>query len=235
MNTRAFLAIGLPAFLVLLGGCIIVDGTTSGSTGSGAGGAGLTSSSSSSSSGTAGAGVGGAAGQGGEAGAGNGGAGGGPSCVDDADGMKDLIACETLNTQATGSVCGAGNNEDPLANGLCKYGFEIFQGGAFDVLHACLQKIEGDAVNACDELQVKDCMGKMYVAACPSQDAADACVSIAKNLCINGEIFDTQTCSQQTNPLNSAGLQKVADCITNSALTDCNDAYKACFDQVFSF
>jgi hypothetical protein len=231
MNTRASLTIGVPAFLLLLGGCIIVDGTTNPTGGLGGNG-GSTSMSSSSSSGDGGAGVGG---MGGSAGAGVGGSGGGSSCAGPEDGMLTDLTCDTLNTKQTGSVCGPNNDLPPLANGTCTQGAKIFQGGAFDVLAGCLKKIEGDVTNACDDNQVKACVAEMYKAACPSQNAATACESIAANLCVNGETFDTQGCLLDTNPLNNTALQSVADCITNSAQPDCNDAYKDCFAQVISF
>lgn len=231
MNTRASLAIGLPSFLLLLGGCIIVDSTNNPS-GSGGTGGGDTSSSSS---GTAGAGVGGAAGMGGQGGSGVGGAGGGSNCVGPNDGVLDALACDALNTQQTGSVCGPNKDLPPLANGTCTHGFKIFQPGAFDELATCLKKIEGDTTNACDDAQVETCVADMYKAACPSQDAAAACDAIASKLCVNGETFDTQGCLLDTNPLNTTALQQLADCITQSAQPDCNDAYKDCFAQTLSF
>lgn len=232
MNQRASLTIYLPAFLSLLGGCIIVGGTTG--TG-GAGGAGnstitttTTSSSSSSSSGDGG--FGGI----GEGGAGVGGGGTG-ECVTDMDGILDLAACEALNTQTTGNVCGTNKDLAPLANGTCSHGFEIYQRGAYDVLVSCLKTIEGDAVNACNDQLVIDCLGKMYAAACPSADAAAICDAIAMQGCNPGDTFKTQDCLVEINPLNQNGLSKLVDCMNMSPEPDCNVAYDTCFAQVRSF
>ena len=225
MNTRASLVIGFPAAVILLlGGCIIVDSNPGGFGGSGGTGGDSTSSSSSSSGSSSSS-----------SGAGMGGAGGGSSCVGPNDGVLDALACDALNTQQAGSVCGPNQDLPPLANGTCTHGFKIFQSGAYDVLATCLKKIEGDKTNACDDAQVAACVDDMYKVACPSQDAAAACESIAQKLCIAGETFDTQGCMLDTNPLNNTALQQIANCITNSALTDCNDAYKDCFGQVLSF
>jgi len=237
MNIRASLTIGLPTTLLLLGGCIIVDGTTNNPSGSaGAGNDTITtvssSSSSSSSSGSAGSGTGGAGGQG-QGGAGVGGGGG--TCVGPNDGILDALSCDKLNTKATGNVCGPMKNLEPLANGTCTHGFDIFQRGAFDVLSTCLQGIEGDPVNACDDTQVKKCIDVMYKAACPSQDAATACEGISTTLCIMGETFDTQGCLLDTNPLNTTALQDLANCIADpTSDPDCNKAYTACFAKLFA-
>lgn len=231
MNIRTSLTFAIPSFLLLLGGCIIVDGNTgTGATG-GSGGEGNSKTTSGSSVST-GSSMGGAGGQG-TAGAGVGGGGG--NCVGPEDGMLDVLSCDKLNTQATGNVCGPGNNVEPLANGTCAHGATIFQAGAFDVLSKCLQGIEGDKTNACDDAQVATCVENMYKAACPSGDAAATCDAISTNLCVGGEIFDTQGCLLDTNPLNTKALQEVADCISQSAETDCNKAYTACFAQVLSF
>lgn len=229
MNIRASLSIALPSFLLLLGGCIIVDGNTNSSTG-GAGGEGnTTASSTSSSSSSTGSSAGGAGGQGGSAGAGVGG--GGPMCADSNDGILDVLSCDKLNTK--GVTC---NGVDALANGTCSHGFDIFQGGAFDVLVKCLQGIEGDMANACDDSQVEKCVGVMYTAACPSQAAAATCDAIRANLCAAGEPFDTQGCLLDTNPLNTKALQEVADCITNTMPpTTCQADYNACFGKIISF
>lgn len=231
MQHRASLNFVIPAFLALLGGCIIIpnDNVTGGTGGSGA----FTSSSSSSSSGEGG--LGGQGGQGGQGGeAGGMGVGGGSNCVDDADGMKDGLACNTLNTQQV--KCGPNMDQPPLANGVCSRGFKIYQGGAFDVLQSCLQLIE--ATDACIEDPAKDpvtaCITEMYAAACPSMDSAFTCESIAKDLCINNEIFDTQRCLEETNPFNKDALQQLLDGITNSLLVDCNDAYVESFTKVIS-
>lgn len=233
MNTRASLTIGLPLSLLLLGGCIIVGGPIDGNSGGSAGfGGGDTVSSSSSSSSS---GQGGAGGAGGSAGAGVGGGGGGTPCVGPNDGILDQLSCDKLNTQQTGKVCGPNMDLEPLANGTCKHGYTIFQGGAFDVLVKCLQDIPGDKVNACDDTQVSKCVDVMYKNACPSQNAAAACEAIAATLCIAGEVFDTQGCLLDANPLNDAALQALADCIQMSPEADCNKAYDACFAQLFAF
>jgi hypothetical protein len=219
-------------FLLLLGGCIIVDGTTTGGglTG-GSGGVGNIDKTTSSTSGTSSTGMGGT---GGSAGAGVGGSGAG--CVKPQDGILDKNACAALNTQATGNVCGPMNNEAPLANGTCLRGFEIYQAGAADLLAKCLQTIEGDATNACDDAQVAKCVELMYKQACPSTDSATTCELIGNNLCVNGEKFDSQGCLLDTNPLNGAALQELADCISDpNSNPDCNIAYTDCFNLVRSF
>ncbi len=231
MNIRASLTFAVPSILLLLGGCIIVPSNGNGSTG-GAGGEGNTTQTSTSSSST-GSSMGGAGGQGGQGGAGVGGGGGG--CAKPEDGILDVNTCAKLNTQATGNVCGPNKDLAPLANGTCTHGVTIFQAGAFDVLAKCLQTIEGDMTNACDDAQVADCVDVMYKAACPSQDSASACEAIGVNLCAAGETFDTQGCLLDTNPLNTKALQALADCITNSPEPDCNKAYTQCFAEILSF
>lgn len=232
MNMRTTLSIGVPTFLLLLGGCIIVDNTPNNNTG---GSGGNTASSSSGDAGRAGAGVGGAGGEGGANVGGAGGAGGGPSCVGPDDGQLDSLACNALNTMMTGKICGPNADQDPLANGTCTLGAQIYQAGAFDVLATCLKLIEGDKVNACDDQQVVDCVKAMYAASCPSQDSAAACQQIGKDLCINMEVFDTQGCLLKTNPLNGTALQDLANCISASPEKDCNVAFTTCFDKITSF
>jgi hypothetical protein len=229
MNMRTTLTFGVPTFLLLLGGCIIVDGTPNNNTG-GAGGSTTTSSSSGD------VGVGGAGGGAGAGGAGGtAGAGGGSSCVGPEDGKLDSLACDALNTQMTGKVCGPNGDQDPLANGTCTLGAQIYQAGAFDVLATCLKLIEKDPMFACDDKKVGDCVAQMYTAACPSQAAAAACEQISKTLCINMEVFDTQGCMLKTNPLNGTALQDLANCISMSPEPDCNKAFTACFDKITSF
>jgi hypothetical protein len=233
MNHRASLTIGLPAFLLLLGGCIIVDSNPIDQTG-GAGGTGNRGDTSSSSSSTSSSsGMGGVGGQG-TAGAGVGGGGG--SCVKDEDGVLDANACNALNTQATGNVCGQTMDQPPPANGSCTRLVQIVQGGAFDVLATCLKGIAGDATNACDNAQVAGCVDKMYKAACPSADAAVTCQAIADQGCNVGDVFDTQQCLIDLNPLNSTGLNELVACM-NKPGTDpnCNVAYDTCFAEVFSY
>ncbi|WP_211365519.1 hypothetical protein, partial [Polyangium fumosum] len=198
-------------------------------------------------------GSGGVGGQGGEAGAGVGGGGGsggeggsgGSSCVGPDDSTSDVAACDAMNITpkpkgpaATCQGVDANGNPieyDPPGYGTCKRGFEIYTRGAAGVLEDCLSGIGVEPSNACDDKQVADCVGKMYAAACPSADSALACQTIATDLCINGEIFDTQGCQLETNPFNSAALQELADCITNSAEPDCNKAYDGCFALVTSY
>jgi hypothetical protein len=232
MNNRALLTFGTPAFLFLLGGCIIVGNT--GNTG-GAGGDGgretVTSSSSSSSS----SGQGGMGGAGGEGGQGGAGVGGGTSCVGPNDGILDDLTCDKLNTQMTGKVCGPNMDLEPLANGTCTHGFTIFHGGAFDELAKCLQNIPGDATNACNDALVSACVDVMYKSVCSSPNGVAACDAIATQLCIMGEVFDSQGCILDTAPLNDTALKTLADCITMSPEPDCNKAYDACFAQLFAF
>lgn len=233
MNTRASLTIAIPFSLLLLGGCIIVGGPIDGNSGGAAGfGGGDTVSSSSSSSSS---GQGGAGGAGGSAGAGVGGGGGGTPCVGPEDGILDQLSCDKLNTQQTGKVCGPNMDLEPLANGTCKHGHTIFQSGAFDVLVSCLQDISADVANACNDALVSNCVDVMYKAACPSQNAAAACEAIAGQLCIMGEVFDTQGCLLDTHPLNDTALQTLATCIQMSPEPDCNKAYDACFAELFAF
>lgn len=229
MNMRTTLTFGVPTFLLLLGGCIIVDSNPNTNTG---GSGGSTTTTSSSSSGDGGAGVGGTGGGGG---AGMGGAGGGTSCVGPEDGQLDSLACDALNTQMVGNVCGPNGDQEPLANGTCTLGAQIYQAGAFDVLATCLKLIEGDKVSACDDKKVGDCVAAMYAAACPSQASAAACEQIGKDLCINMEVFDTQGCLLKTNPLNGTALQDLANCISMSPEKDCNVAFSKCFDVITSF
>lgn len=232
MNIRASLTIGLPAFLVLLGGCIIVDGPIDGTT-SGSGGNGndrITTSSSSSSSSSS-SGMGGAGGVGGEGGAGGGG--GSTPCVDDDDGILDAQACNALNTQATGNVCGPNMDLAPAANGTCTRLAEIIQGGAFDVLAKCLQNIPGDPVNACDDSQVADCVKAMYASACPSADGASLCQQFAQQNCT--QPFDTQQCLIDLNPLNAAGLNEMITCVNMHLNLDCNEAYDMCYPGILSY
>jgi hypothetical protein len=227
MNIRTSLAFAVPSILLLLGGCIIVPGGSSGSAG-GSGGEGNTTKTSSSSSASTGSGMGGAGGQGGAGGAGVGGGGGG--CVKPSDGILDDLTCDKLNTK--GVTC---NGADALANGTCTHGAKIFQGGAFDVLAKCLQGIEGDIANACNDMKVSDCVDVMYAAACPSQESAVACEAIGTQGCPMGETFDTQGCLLDTNPLNTTALTALVECINMSPLPSCNDAYQDCFAKTFSF
>ncbi len=239
MQSRATFAFVLTSFLTvaLTSGCIIVapgDGNSGGSGGSG---------------GTGGdggrGGAGGTGGVGGTGGEGGAGVGGGGSCVGPNDGSVEVVACDAMNItpkpNGPAALCqgtdGNGNaiEYEPPGYGTCKRGFEIYTAGAASVLQVCLADITVEPAVACDETLVGDCVGKMYKAACPSADAALACETIAKDLCINGEIFDTQGCQLQANPLNSTALQDLADCITNSPETDCNKAYDACFGQLTSF
>ncbi|MDI1452210.1 hypothetical protein, partial [Polyangium sp. 6x1] len=193
----------------------------------------------------------GAGGQGGEGGAavggagGEGGQGGGSACVGPDQGTTEVAACDAMNitpkpngpaAQCQGTD-GNGNaiEFDPPGYGTCKRGFEIYTKGAAGVLQSCLSDIGVEPANACDDQQVADCVGKMYAAACPSADAALACETVANDLCINGETFDTQGCQLETNPFNNTALQQLADCITNSSEPDCNNAYDACFALITSY
>lgn len=231
MNHRASLTIGLPAFLLLLGGCIIIDdGNTNPPTG-GTGGDGARDTSSSSSSSSSSSGMGGMGGQG-QGGAGVGGGGGG--CVDEKDGVLDLLACDALPTQDTGNVCGQ-TMAPPPAVGSCTRLFEIVQGGAFDVLATCLKGIPKDLPGACDDSKVAACVDEMYLAACPSTDVADACQLIAGS-CINGDVFDTQGCLLKINPFNSAGISELVNCMNEpTADANCNTAFNDCYGVVFSY
>ena len=232
MNIRASLFIALPSFLLLLGGCLIIPGNGNGTTG-GAGGEGNTIATSSSSSSSTGSGMGGAGGQGGSAGAGVGG--GGSMCAKPEDGILDVNACAALNTQATGNICGPNKDLAPLANGTCTHGVDIFQGGAFDVLVKCLQGIEGDMANACDDAQVEKCVGVMYQASCPSPVAAKACDDLSTITCA-GSPFDTQGCLLDTVPLQPKALQDIADCMSDPMSDpNCQKAYDDCFTKVLSF
>ncbi|WP_206079513.1 hypothetical protein [Polyangium spumosum] len=239
MQSRATFALALTSFLAaaaLASGCIIVSdpnpNNTGGNGGSGGPGVGGT------------GGTGGVGGQGGEGGAGvggAGGAGGGGACVGPDDGTVTVAACDAMNITPAPNGPAAqcqGKDEngnaftyDPPGYSLCKRGFEIYTDGAADYLQGCLDDIGVEPANACDDQQVADCVGKMYNEACPSADAALACETIAKNLCINGETFESQTCLLQTTPLNNETLQVLADCISESAIVDCNEAYKDCFDN----
>ena len=229
MNTRASLTIGLPAFILLLGGCIIVDGTTGVGGAGGAGNTGndrITSSSSSSSSGTGGV--------GGEGGAGGiGGQGGGSSCAGPNDGMLDLNACAALNTQSTGNVCGPNGDQAPAANGACTRLHTIIQGGAFDVVARCLQNIPGDVASACDDMKVAACVKEMYASACPSQDASNLCLQFAQQNCV--QAFDTMKCVLDLTPFSAAGLNEMITCMNMHLDVDCNNAYGICYPQVFSY
>ncbi|MDC0749824.1 hypothetical protein [Polyangium mundeleinium] len=244
MQSRATFAFVLTSLAVaaFTSGCVIVsDNTPTGGSG-GDGGAGVGGN----------GGSGGVGGQGGEAGAGVGGGGGsggdggsGGSCVGPDDATSDVAACDAMNitpkpkgpAASCQGVDANGNpiSYDPPGYGTCKRGFEIYTRGAAGVLEDCLSGIGVEPANACDDQQVADCVGKMYSAACPSADAALACQTIATDLCINGEIFDTQGCQLETNPFNSAALQELANCITDSAEPDCNKAYDGCFALVTSY
>lgn len=242
MNHRPTLAIGIPAFLMLLGGCIIVQGPAGGG---GAGGD--RTSDNATSTGSAGGNAGGAAGAagmggmggagGGVAGQGGAGGGGGPSCVKPEDGTLGSPACDSLNTQLTGKVCGPMMNEDPPANPTCVRLYSIVQNGAFDVLVGCLKTIPGDATNACNATLVGDCVKEMYARACPSVDAASTCDNIANFGCKAGTVFNSQQCVQDLTPFNAAGLTEIVTCMNNSATTepDCNKAYEVCYTDVFAY
>lgn len=231
MHQRASLSIGLPAVLLFLGGCIIVDGSTSSGGFAGGGGTGNTTKTTASSSSSS-SGKGGAGGEGTSSNASVGGSGGG--CVKEGDGMLDKLSCEKLNTW------GKPNCPDmfpPLANGTCTRGFEIYQSGAADVLSKCLQGILGDPTNACDTAQVSACVDLMYKSACPDDFIANTCLNTLPQGCNVGTVFDTQTCQQQLNPFNSAAVTELINCMNDLAATepDCNKAYSTCFDQVRSF
>jgi hypothetical protein len=233
MNTRTSLAIGIPFSLLLLGGCIVIGGPIDDNNNGGSAGFGGRDVVSSSSSSSSSSGQGGMGGAGGGGGAGVGG--GGTPCVGPNDGILDQLSCDKLNTQTTGKVCGPNMDLEPLANGTCTHGFTIFQGGAFDVLVKCLQEIPGDKANACDDTKVSACVDIMYKNTCPSQNVAAACDAIASQLCIAGEVFDTQGCLLEANPLNDAALQTLADCIQMSPEADCNKAYDTCIADLFAF
>ena len=157
-------------------------------------------------------------------------------CAGPEDGILDVLSCDKLNTQATGNICGPNKDLAPLANGTCSHGADIFQSGAFDVLVKCLQGIEGDVANACDDAQVATCVDVMYKGTCPSKDASATCEAIRDSLCVMGEVFDTQGCVLDTNPLKPKALQDIADCISDPMSDpDCNKAYTACFAKVLSF
>ncbi|MDC3952257.1 hypothetical protein [Polyangium jinanense] len=246
MQSRSTFALVLTSFLTaaaLSSGCIIVSDPNNNTGGNGGdGGAGVGAS----------GGTGGTGGQGGTGGVGGtggtggtGGEGGGSNCVGPEDGDGSVAACDAMNitpkpegpaAQCPGTDPNGNPIEfDPPGYGTCKRGFEIYTRGAATVLQNCLSDIGVEPANACDDQQVADCVGKMYGAACPSADAALACETISNQLCINGETFDTQGCQLETNPFNNAALQELANCISDSALPDCNDAYDACFAQVTSY
>ncbi len=220
MQHRASLSFVIPAVLALLGGCIIVPGNGTGGTG---GSGAFTVSSSSSSSGEGG--QGGAGGQ-----AGGVGVGGGSNCVS-GPGLKDIKACDSLNTQ--GVLCGVNMDVPALANDVCVRGSAIYQGVAFDMLHSCFQNIE--KVDACVEKPVTDCLGEIYKSTCPNSAVA-ACDSIATKIC-GVEPFDTQGCVLDTIPLNDKALQVLADCIsgTDPNVISCQDAYTDCFNKLTTF
>jgi hypothetical protein len=228
MNTRASLTIAIPAFLILFGGCIIplnIPGADGGAGGAGGDGASKASSSSSSSSS-------GQGGAGGQAGAGGGGSGGG--CVSNG-GTHIVDDCKLLALNDVGNKCGPMGTDPPLGFGTCQVGASIFQSGSFDVLYNCLDGIKADAVNACDDAQVSKCVGVMYKSTCASQDSATTCELIATKLCNMGEVFDTQGCLLDTNPLNQTALQTLVNCITDTMPpTTCQADYDACFGKTIS-
>ncbi len=232
MNTRLSLTIGLPTFLLLLGGCIIVDGNTGFGGAGGAGGEGNDRSSSSSISSSSSSGMGGAGGSN-QGGAGVGGGGGSAPCAGPNDGILDLLACDALNTQSTGNVCGPNGTDPPTANGACARFFEIIQGGAFDVAARCLQNIPGDPASACDDSKVAACSKEMYAAACPSADAAGLCTQFAQQNCV--QAFDTMQCVLDLTPFNATGLNEMVACMNMHLDVDCNAAYAICYPEVFAF
>jgi hypothetical protein len=215
LGTQAFVAIGL------LSGCIVTE-TTSGSANTG-GRATVT------------VGVGGESGEGGAGVGGSGGFGGG-GCVGET-GDSVVADCDKLNitppSHGGGSkLCGDAFDQEPPGYGLCTLGFQIFTAGASSVLVPCLATI--GVQDACNQPPLDACIDEMYNALCASEAIATACGDI-KTSC-GADPLDAVQCAKDLNPLSETGVMVFGKCMNDADPNlNCQEAYNACYAQVFSY
>ncbi|MFO0759788.1 MAG: hypothetical protein U0359_25090 [Byssovorax sp.] len=207
----------------MLGGCVIVDSTSTGTTGSGG------ESSSTTSTGQGGE----ATGTGGSS-TGTGGS-GGTSCVG-ADGPHTVADCDTMNitpkTHGGGAAvsCGPNLDQEPPGYLACVHAFSVFTTGAASDLQDCLALIGVE--DECTDEKWQACIDAMFKDACPSQDIDDACAAIGTTC--GADPFDVAQCSGDLAPFNNDGLKLFQDCFNAHDMDPCQMAYDTCFTEVLT-
>jgi hypothetical protein len=177
-------------------------------------------------------------GTGGSATGGAGGAGGsgGGACVDHTGNGTAVTACDSV----VGGIADCGGDlGPPVAELICERGNEIYTGGAWENLLACLDAIPDDQQSACGpnaEATVQACVTKMYDEACPNPDALALCNG-AKAACDanNDATFNLAGCVDELNPFGQGGRDEWQTCFDALPDATCADAQTQCNNQVSSF
>ena len=222
---------------LLLAGCTIKATDTSNTVATGSGGGSGTTTTTLTTTTTSTTGAGGATGGGGSAG--TGGAGGQPECLGtQGSGMNESV-CDTMPIFAGSKICdangGISGSDPPPGLGACHAGFSLYVPGAAEEFYYCLAQIGVEPANACDLVQVQNCVGKVSNASC-TDASASVCSQLKNNYCPAGDIsFDEPSCVIDIAPFTDKAMTDLGTCV-NAALQanpapNCKDAYLGCFDQ----
>ena len=205
--------------------------TTTGAGGQGGGGATTVTSTA-----TGNGGSGGVGGQGGASTAATSTSTGGVMCVGET-GTGVIADCDQLNITppshgGPSKLCGDAFDKDPPGYGLCTRGFGIFTTGAASSLVQCLATI--GVQDACNLPPLDACIDTMYAALCESAAIKADCGDI-KASC-GADPLDAVQCAKDLIPLNEAGVMQFGKCMNDADPSLlCQQAYDACYAQVFNF
>jgi hypothetical protein len=166
---------------------------------------------------------------------------GGFTCVGDA-GYQTAQSCDEMTIAPSpigpsAAICGESGMDNPPGYDLCLRAAEIFTGGSFDYLQACLSNI-GTNPEACDFGPVGTCVGDMFDAACDLPITADNCAAVAQQCAEVGDYtFDEAKCAADLRPFSAGGWTEMVDCFNASTDPgDCQTVWVSCYEnEVFVF
>lgn len=240
LTYRSFtMALALGSSL-LLGACVVksTDSTNTVATGSG-GGATTTTTTTTTTTDTGVGGAGGSTGVGGMGGStGVGGAGGQAECLGvNGSGMTEAV-CDTMQIHAGSNICDANGgitgSDPPPGLGACHAGFSLYVPGAAEEFYYCLSQIGVEPSNACDLVQVQNCVSKVSTESCT--DASTSVCAQLKGYCAVGDnSFDEPNCVTDIAPFTDKAMTGLGACMDAALQADpgagCQDAYAGCFNQ----